>query len=163
MAGIWPIGAVCALVAALAAAPEQGTVAQGPLMKTKILPGNGYIRYEVLPGDEEEPGGELIVLHEDRRPAPPPLPVIEEPPPPARRAESCLQERGKLLARLLELRGLQVDPDFAQWLEHSLLIGTRGITTLRVIDEPQVVSAIKTDSIARTLAEDLARCERANR
>jgi len=51
MAVVW--SAVCAL-AALAAGVQQGQpVADAPQMKTRVLPGHGYIRYEVLPGDDE--------------------------------------------------------------------------------------------------------------
>src|SRR2546428_707318 len=72
MSVVW--SGICA-VAALAAAAQrvQGT-GEGSQMRTKVLPGHGYIRYEVLPGDEETEPGELIVVHEERRPAPSPSP-----------------------------------------------------------------------------------------
>src|SRR3954469_22935452 len=160
------VSTFCAL-AALAAA-QQRTDAQAAV-RTKVLPGNGYIRYQVEPGDDQQPPGELVVLHEERKPVPAPeLAPAEEPPapPPARRvrARACADERGKLLSRLFEMQGLQIDPDFARWLERNRALGTSGITNLFLAGgEPLLQLAVKTDGIARTLAEDLARCEAAHR
>ncbi len=168
MVGLWPIGALSAL-AALSAPPEhaKGADAQPNSqheMRTRILPGNGYIRYEVLPGDDEEPPGELIVVHVDERaPSPPPQALPAEEPQPrrqARRDDHCSAERGKLVARLFELRGIQIDPDFAEWLEQNLTIGNRAMTSVQIDGEPLLVTAVKTDAVARSLAEDLSRCER---
>jgi hypothetical protein len=160
------VSTFCAL-AALAAA-QQRTDAQA-VVRTKVLPGNGYIRYQVEPGDDQQPPGELVVLHEERKPVPAPeLAAAEEPPPPAppqrARARACGDERGKLLSRLFEMQGLQIDPDFARWLERNRALGTSGITNLFLAGgEPLLQLAVKTDGIARTLAEDLARCEAAHR
>src|SRR5438132_1815205 len=143
----------CSLALAAAAALQ-------PEMRTKILPGNGYIRYEVLPGDEEEPAGELIVVHVDRAPPPPAVePTTASEPPPPRRRDLCAPERAKLVARLFEMRGMQVDPAFAEWLERNLTLGTRGVPTFQIGGEPILITAVKADAIARTLAEDLAHCE----
>ncbi|HEY6908073.1 MAG TPA: hypothetical protein VI356_01780 [Myxococcales bacterium] len=160
------VSSFCAL-AALAAA-QQRTDGSQAQVRTKVLPGNGYIRYQVEPGDDQEPAGELMVVHEERRAARAPEPAVAEEAPapaPAPRspARSCAGERGKLLARLFQMQGLQIDPDFARWLEHNRALGTAGITNLFLAgSEPLLQLAVKTDGIARTLAEDLARCEAAH-
>jgi hypothetical protein len=160
------VSSFCAL-AALAAAQQRTDAPAQAQVRTKVLPGNGYIRYQVEPGDDEAPPGELVVLHEERRAAPAPQPaIVEEAPPPAPRpqARSCADERGKLLSRLFEMQGLQVDPDFARWLERNRALGTSGIRNLFLAGgEPLLQLAVKTDGIARALAEDLARCEAAHR
>jgi hypothetical protein len=137
-------------------------------MRTKVLPGYGYIRYEVLPGDEETPPGELIVMHEERRLLAPPsdADVVDASPspPPARREEgACAGPRAKLVARLFELQGLQAEPEFAAWLEKNLTLGRRSdaVTVQFVGGDPFLVNAVRSDAIARGLAEDLATCERA--
>jgi hypothetical protein len=160
------VSTFCALAAFAAA--QQRTDASQAQVRTKVLPGNGYIRYQVEPGDDQEPAGELTVVHEERRPAPVPEPGAEEAPAPAptqrSRARPCADERGKLLARLFEMQGLQIDPEFARWLEHNRSLGTAGITNLFLVGgEPLLQLAVKTDGIARSLAEDLARCEAAHR
>jgi hypothetical protein len=128
-----------------------------------VLPGNGYIRYQPEPGDATEPPGELIVLHEERRPAPPPqLQAAEEAPPtqPRYRPLPCAAERGKLLARLLEMQGLQVDPEFAVWMDRNRAMGNGGAPNLFLLGgDPLLLTAVRTDGIARSLAEDLSRCE----
>jgi hypothetical protein len=160
------VSSFCALAALAAAQQRTGASAQGQF-RTKVLPGNGYIRYQVEPGDDQEPPGELMVVHEERKPAPAPqLATAEEAPAPAPRPHprSCADERGKLLSRLFEMQGLQIDPDFARWLERNRALGTSGITNLFLAGgEPLLQLAVKTDGIARSLAEDLARCEAAHR
>lgn len=161
------VSSFCALAAFAAA--QQRTDASQAQVRTKVLPGNGYIRYQVEPGDDQEPAGELTVVHEERKPVRAPEPATaEEPlapaPAPRSRARSCAEERGKLLARLFQMQGLQIDPDFARWLEHNRALGTSGITNLFLVGgEPLLQLAVKTDGIARSLAEDLARCEAAAR
>jgi len=134
-------------------------------MRTKVLPGYGYIRYEVLPGDEEAPPGELIVMHEERRPAPPSDAAAEDAPArrPARQEAVCAGPRAKLVGRLFELQGLQADPEFAAWVEKNLTLGRRSdaLTLQFVGGDPFLVNALRSDAIARGLAEDLAACERA--
>lgn len=165
MAVVW--SAICAL-AGLAAGVAQTPAAElGPQMRTKVLPGHGYIRYEVAPGDEEAPPGELIVVHEERRltPLPDMAGSFEEPArPPARREDkACSAARAKLVARVFEMQGMQIEPEFAEWLEKNLTIGSPGVPTLQLLGgEPLLLSAMKADGIARGLAEDLARCERAH-
>jgi hypothetical protein len=161
------VSSFCAL-ALLAAAQQRTDAPAQAQVRTKVLPGNGYIRYQVEPGDDQEPAGELVVLHEERKPAPAPQPaVVEEAPAPAAprlRARPCADERGKLLSRIFEMQGLQVDPDFARWLERNRALGTTGITNLFLAGgEPLLQLAVKTDGIARSLAEDLARCQAAHR
>jgi hypothetical protein len=134
-------------------------------MRTKVLPGHGYIRYEVLPGDEETEPGELIVVHEERRPAPSPSPEAvqaQAPAPAARRDQKpCSGLRAKLVARLFEVQGLQVEPEFAEWLERNLTMGGSDVKTIRIEGgTPQLLTALQVDGVARGLAEDLARCER---
>ena len=166
MAVVW--SAVCALAALAAGAQQAPASEEAPQMRTKVLPGYGYIRYEVLPGDEEAPPGELIVMHEERRLAPPSDAVaVDEPPPrpPARREEgACAGPRSKLIARLFELQGLQTEPEFAAWLEKNLTLGRRSdAVTLQFLGgDPFLVNALRADAIARGLAEDLAACERAH-
>src|SRR5438094_10519971 len=104
MSVVW--SGICA-VAALAAAAQrvQGT-GEGSQMRTKVLPGHGYIRYEVLPGDEETEPGELIVVHEERRPAPLPEDVqAQSPAPGARRGQKpCSGPPGNLVGRPLAVQ-----------------------------------------------------------
>ncbi|HET7788248.1 MAG TPA: hypothetical protein VFP52_13325 [Myxococcales bacterium] len=158
------VSSFCAL-ALLAAAQQRTDAPAQAQVRTKVLPGNGYIRYQVEPGDDQQPPGELVVLHEERKPAPAPQPAVEEEPAPAAprlRARPCADERGKLLSRLFEMQGLQVDPAFARWLERNRALGTSGISNLFLAgSEPLLQLAVKADGIARGLAEDLARCEAA--
>jgi hypothetical protein len=166
MAVVW--SAVCAL-AALAAGVQQvqgdGASAQ---MKTRVLPGHGYIRYEVLPGDDQAEAGEVIVVHEERLPSPPaPGPATAE------AAETyvnaigdnaarprCTGLRAKLLVRIFEMQGMQVEPSFAAWLERNLNLGASGVKTIQLLGgDPLLLTALKVDGVARGLAEDLARCE----
>ena len=154
MVGVWPLGAVLALLAA-GAQPQ-------PEVRTKVLPGNGYIRFEVLPGDDEQPAGELIVTHVDAvAPAPPAGPApVSAPEPVAERPDPCAPLRAKLLARLFEMRGLTVEPALAEWLERNLQLGTRSLFGISAEGEPLLVIGMKTDASIRSLADDLARCER---
>jgi hypothetical protein len=178
MRGIW---AACALAAgaAFAQQPEKREI------RTMILPGNsGYIRYEVLPGDDDLPPGELNVVHED-----PPVPPTDtqaqtqtktqaqteaEPytagdSPRRRMAQQrrarCAPIQGKLAARLLQLRGLEVDPDFAEWLTHNVSIDSlEGVPQLHLVGpDPLLFAAVRNDLIARSLAEELAQCQSAAR
>lgn len=162
MSVVW--SAICALAAVAAGAQAQGASAQSQ-MRTRVLPGHGYIRYEVLPGDEEAGGGELIVMHEERPPAPPSdtAVALEEPAPvPRRREPACSSLRAKLLVRVFEVQGMQVEPEFAAWLERNLTLGTSGVRTIYLSGgEPLVMTALKVDGVARGLAEDLAKCEAA--
>jgi len=106
-------------------------------------------------------------MHEERRLAPPSdaAPVEASPsPPPARREEgACARPRAKLVARLFELQGLQAEPEFAAWVEKNLTLGRRSdAVTLQFLGgDPFLVNALRSDAIARGLAEDLAACERA--
>ena len=181
MRGIW---AVCALAAgaAFAQQPEKREV------RTMILPGNnGYIRYEVLPGDDDLPPGQLNVVHEDPPPAPPPetqaqtqtrtqtqteaAPYTSDDLRRRRMAERrrwqarCAPIRGKLAARLLQLRGLDVDPEFAEWLTHNVTIGSvEGVPQLHLVGpDPLLFAAVRNDLIARSLAQELAQCQSAAR
>jgi hypothetical protein len=159
--------AICALVALAAGAQQASGAEEGPQMRTKILPGHGYIRYEVLPGDDEVPAGELIVVHEERQVAPPSdaAAVAEELPRIAVQHEekACSPLRAKLVARLFEMQGLQIEPEFAQWLENNLTMGRSQVATIQLLGrDPLLLTALKADGVARALAEDLARCERAH-
>jgi hypothetical protein len=155
-------------MAALAAGVAQVPVAElAPQMRTKVLPGHGYIRYEVEPGDEEAPPGELIVVHEERRLAPLPDAAgsFEEPArrPAGRDDRACSAARAKLVARIFEMQGVQIEPEFAEWLEKNLTIGSPEVPTLQLLrGDSLLLTAMKADGIARGLAEDLARCERAH-
>jgi hypothetical protein len=164
MTVVW--SAICALAALAAGAQQASGGEEAPQMRTKVLPGHGYIRYEVMPGDDETPAGELIVIQEERRLAPPSEAVVvveESPRRPARTEEkACSRPRAKLVARLFEMQGMQIEPEFAEWLEKNLTMGRSNALTIQLVGgEPFLVTAIKADAIARGLAEDLARCERA--
>jgi len=167
MAAVW--SSVCAL-AAIAAGAQQAPGDPGPQMRTKELPGYGYIRYEVLPGDDDVPPGELIVVHEERRaPAPAPSEVkvaYEEPSRPAARRSgdtACSETRAKLLARLFEMQGMQIEPEFAAWLEKNLNTGNGTALPVQLVGGDSVLlNAMRADGPARALAEELARCEKAH-
>jgi len=164
MTFVW--SAVCALAALAAGVQQTPGVEEGSQMRTKVLPGHGYIRYEVMPGDDETPPGDLIVVHEERQNAPPAevAPAVQEPAPlAARRVErSCSTQRAKLVARLYEIQGMQIEPELAEWLERNITLGSdaRGVQLL--YGEPLLVSALRSDGVARDLADDLARCEKAH-
>ena len=164
MAVVW--SAICAL-AALAAEVQQGQPPPAQAqMRTRVLPGHGYIRYEVLPGDDQAEGGELIVVHSEGRPPSPPdaAATFEEAAPARHRDEQpvCSGMRAKLVARLFEMQGMQVEPEFAAWLERNLTLGTSGVRTLKLVGgDSLLLTALKADGVARGLAEDLARCEAA--
>ena len=161
MAVVW--SAICAL-SALAAGVQQAQPGDAPQMRTKSLPGYGYIRYEVLPGDDQAEPGELIVVHEERRPAPQPTEATApEPaaPAPQRVQSPCAPLRAKLLVRLLQVQGLDVQPELAEWLERNLAMGTRDVNTIQIFNgQPILLTALQVDGVARALADDLAACEK---
>ena len=164
MSVVWP--AICALAALAAGVQQTQAAGDAPQMRTKSLPGYGYIRYEVLPGDDQAEPGELIVVHEERRQALPqteatPTPPQASPPAaPVRELNACAALRGKLLARVFEVRGIQVEPEFAQWLEKNLAMGTPDLRSIQIsAGQPLLLTTLQVDGIARSLAEDLARCE----
>jgi hypothetical protein len=181
MRSIW---AFCGLAAgaAFAQQPEKREV------RTIILPGNGgYIRYEVLPGDDARPPGELTVVHEEARPVPPTDTAqtqtktqsqTEAEPYTAddsrqmrrrmaerqRRHARCGPIRAKLAARLFQLRGLDVEPDFAEWLTYNAALGPEGVPQLLLVGpDPLLFAAVRNDLIARSLAQELAQCQSAAR
>jgi len=167
MAVVWP--AICALAALAAGVQQDQAAPERSQMRTRVLPGHGYIRYEVLPGDDGAEPGELFVIHEDYQPAPARETgatvetalgenAAERPPTRSR----CSGTRAKLLARLFEMQGMQVEPEFAAWLERNLTIGRSGVRTIQILGgDPLLLTALKADGVARGLAEDLARCEAA--
>jgi hypothetical protein len=141
-------------------------------MRTKQLGNGSYIRYEVMPGDDEQPPGELIVMHmEAPKTAPAEARNAEEVQPGSdvraamrtveRRRAACDDLRMRLAARLLELRGVQVDPDVALWIERNLYFTGDGTPALQVFADPLFFSAMQNDSTARGLATELAHCEEA--
>lgn len=168
MAVVW--SAVCALAALAAGAQQVQAEGASAQMRTRVLPGHGYIRYEVLPGDDDAESGEVIVVHEERRPAPPPSEAATLAPAEgsgnggavgdnAARAR-CTGLRAKLLVRIFEMQGMQVEPSFAAWLERNLNLGASGVKTIQLLGgDPLLLTALKVDGAARGLAEDLARCE----
>jgi hypothetical protein len=139
--------------------------------RTLQLGGGSYIRYEVMPGDDEQPPGELVVMHVEPPPATPQqaqaasddqvesraLAAVRTA---QRRAAACEDLRMRLAARLLELRGVQVDPDVALWVTRNLYF-TGGVPALQVFADPLFFSAMQSDSTARGLAVELAHCEQA--
>ncbi|HYZ90032.1 MAG TPA: hypothetical protein VE620_12110, partial [Myxococcales bacterium] len=80
-----------------------------------------------------------------------------------RRRAACDELRSRLAARLLELRGVQVDPDVALWIERNLYFAGDGTPALQVFADPLFFSAIQSDFVARGIATDLAHCEQAVR
>jgi hypothetical protein len=165
MAVVW--SAVCAMAALAAGMQKAQPADEAPQMRTRVLPGHGYIRYEALPGDDETEAGEVIVVHEERRPAPPPdRNAGAEPdevavrPVPRNERSTCSGLRAKLLARVFEMQGMQIEPELAAWLERNLNLGSSGVKTIQLLGgDPLVVTLLKVDGVARGLAEDLARCE----
>jgi len=162
MSVVWP--AICALAALAAGVQQTQTAGDEPQMRTRSLPGYGYIRYEVLPGDEQAEPGELIVVHEERRQSPPQTETAaleaSAPAAPSREPNACAGLRGKLLARVFEVQGIQVEPEFAQWLERNLAMGTPDLRTVQIYGgQPVLMTALQVDGTARALAEELARCE----
>ena len=145
--------------------------------RTLQLGGGSYIRYEVMPGDDEQPPGELVVMHMDQPPAAPQaaqtVQTTSDDQPESRvraavrsnqrRRAACDDLRMQLAARLLELRGVQVDPDVALWVERNLYFAGNGVPALQVFADPLFFSAMQSDTTARGLAVDLAHCEEAVR
>lgn len=159
-----PAGVFCAIAFAAGVLQTPGPARE---MRTKVLPGKGTIRYEVQPGDDDLAPGELVVVPSQRR-----TPVAadaEAAPLPARRLEArrddaCRPARARLLVRLFQLRGMQVDEQFAEWLEQNVTVGERGLASLQIVNagDSLLLTAVKIDGVARTLAEDVARCERSS-
>lgn len=142
--------------------------------RTLQLGGGSYIRYEVMPGDDEQPPGELVVMHmEAPAPAPQQAQAAADDQPEARaraavravqrKRAACDDLRMQLAARLLELRGVQVDPEVALWIQRNLYFAGDGVPALQVVADPLFFSAMQTDSTARGLATDLAHCEQSLR
>jgi len=142
-------------------------------VRTLQLGGDSYIRYEVMPGDDEQPPGELIVMHME---TPPPAATQQaqaaaEDPVESRgraavraiqkRRAACEDLRMQLAARLLELRGVQVDPEVALWVTRNLYFAGDGVPAVQVFADPLFFSAMQSDTTARGLAVDLAHCEQA--
>jgi hypothetical protein len=145
-------------------------------MKTLQLGNGSYIRYEVLPDDDQQPPGQLVVMHFDTpKPAPAPSEAEEQAASDEeaatraraavrnsqRRRTACDDLRGQLAARLLELRGVQADPDVALWIQRNLYFAADGTPALQFVPDPLFFSAIQSDFVARGIATDLAHCEQA--
>ena len=142
--------------------------------RTLQLGGGSYIRYEVMPGDDEQPPGELVVMHMEPPPAAPQQAQAASDEQPESRARAALRSvqrrraacedlRMKLAARLLELRGVQVDPDVALWVTRNLYFTGDGVPVLQIFADPLFFSSMQSDSTARGLAVELAHCEEAVR
>jgi hypothetical protein len=140
--------------------------------RTVQLGGGSYIRYEVMPGDDEQPPGELVVMHMEPPPAAPQQAQAASDDQPESRARAALRSaqrrraacedlRMQLAARLLELRGVQVDPDVALWVTRNLYFTGDGVPALQVFADPLFFSSMQSDSTARGLAVELAHCEEA--
>jgi hypothetical protein len=140
--------------------------------RTLQLGGGSYVRYEVMPGDDEQPPGELVVMHMEPPPAAPQqaqAATEDQPDSRARaavravqrRRAACEDVRMQLAARLLELRGVQVDPDVALWVTRNLYFTGDGVPALQVFADPLFFSSMQSDSTARGLAVELAHCEEA--
>ena len=143
-------------------------------MRTLQLGGGSYIRYEVMPGDDEQPPGELVVIHMEPPPAAPqPAQATPDDQPETRaraavrsyqrQRAACEDLRMQLAGRLLELRGVQVDPDVALWVTRNLYFTGDGVPAVQVFADPLFFSAMQSDSTARGLAVELAHCEEAVR
>ena len=153
--------------------PGEVRAAEKREIRTIQLGNGSTIRYEVLPGDDEQPPGELVVMHMEPPPAAPRPAAVEPADQNApgdrssaavrtalRRVAACEELRGRLAARLFELRGLNVDPDVALWVQHNLYFAGGPGPALQVFAEPLFFTALQSDATARGLAVDLARCER---
>jgi hypothetical protein len=162
------------LAASAQQADQDDAPAQEPReTRTIQFPNGSTIRYEVLPGDDQVPAGELIVMHFDK-PLEPPA-ARSEParaetvgaeqtpaPPPVRKEarDPCAEQRGKLIGRLLQLRGMEpVDPQFALWIDRNLHIGGGTGPAFQFSTDPLFLTALKSDSTAYFLAAELAQCE----
>jgi len=143
-------------------------------MKTLQLGNGSYIRYEVLPDDDQQPPGQLVVMHFDASNAAPAAAEAETQAADDDQAETraraairsaqrhraaCDDLRMRLAARLLELRGVQVDPDVALWIQRNSYFTGDGVPAVQVFADPLFFSAMQSDSTARALATDLAHCE----
>ena len=164
MALVW--STFCAVAALAAAVPQRAVSDAQGNFRTRVLPGIGYIRYEVQPGDDAEEPGELIVVHEEHRAdasASTSAASLESavPAPSRAPARPCASERAKLVARLFEMRGLQIEPEFAAWLERNGALGNINVVNQGWGGEPLLLTAVRSDVAARALAEDVARCEKA--
>ena len=154
-----------------AEAQKNGT-AEKREMRTRQLGNGSYIRYEVMPGDDEQPPGELVVMHMEA-----PEVAAAEPQTPEQvqsgadvrtsrrsaqqRRAACEEIRMRLAARLLELRGVQVDPDVALWIQRNLYFAGDGTPALQIVPDQLFFSAMQYDSTARALATEVAHCEAA--
>lgn len=128
-------------------------------MRTLVLPGVGYIRFEVLPGEDEEPAGEVVVMPARERIAP--VPAVETAAPARKAAKrGCEAERGKLVARILQETGLDLEPDVAAWLDRETGLLAAGTGSSWVGGAPLLLQAVRNDPIARELAIELYRCQR---
>jgi hypothetical protein len=158
MTFVW--SAVCALAALAAGVQQTPGAEEGSQMRTKVLPGHGYIRYEVMPGDDETPPGDLIVVHEERS--------YSRRGRRGRAGAACgyasrgpaHDAAGKLVARLAKFR--DADQAEAEWLERNITLGSDARGGQLLYGEPLLVSALRSDGVARDLADDLARCEKAH-
>jgi hypothetical protein len=140
-----------------------------PQVRIIELPNGSTIRYELSPGESEEPGGQLAVMHFETPPAEPPRAArpaeVEEtaPRPPPRKSHrrpSCDQIRDRLSARLLELRGLSVDPEVAGFIQRNLYFAGGPAHPVLVAPDPLFLEAIRSDLTARSLVQEWAQCER---
>ena len=58
---------------------------------------------------------------------------------------------------------MQIEPELAEWLDRNLTMGNSAAKTIQILGgDPMLLTALKSDGVARGLAEDLARCERAH-
>jgi hypothetical protein len=147
-------------------------------MRTLQLGNGSYIRYEVMPDDDAQPPGQLVVMHfdapkagaattqaeaqatDDEAVASRDRTAVRDA---QRRRTACDDLRGRLAARLLELRGVQADPDVALWIQRNLYFAGDGNPALQIAPDPLFFTAMQSDSTARALATDLAHCEEAVR
>jgi hypothetical protein len=152
--------------------PPQPRKADQPEVRVLQLPNGSTIRYEVAPGESAAPGGELSVMHFETPPAEPArakrtADVEEEQassprpaPRKARRRTACDEIRARLSARLLELRGLSVDPELAAFIQHNLYFAGGPARPILIAPDPLFLDAIRSDLAARTLVQEWAQCER---
>jgi hypothetical protein len=146
----------------------QGRAARAPRQMRTLKVDGGYIRYEVLPGDADEPPGQMTIVESDRsagrraagseateQRAAAPEARTQQPP-----RDACRRERARLAVRLFELKGLDVPGDLALWLqEHPTFYAPDPLSLNN--DGPTLAALIQSDWTAQGYAEDLVRCERA--
>ena len=157
------------------APPTKAAKPSRPMRTLKV--DGGFIRYEVLPEDAQSPPGELFFIATSQpghaRSSEPRYGDVaqrDEAPAQKRRdrarpaSDKCRDAQAKLAVRYFELEGLDVPPDLALWLQdHPSFFSELQPGAGSYIFGPTMAALVQRDQNARIYAEELARCEAANR